>query len=80
MQAKTINEAIIEVLRREQKPLGVKEIYKRITEWNLYTFKTSNPEQVVGSQLRRHCDNIELKAGSQIKHFTHLGDGTYKLK
>lgn len=80
MPIKTITEAIIEVLKRENKPLGIKEIHGKIIESNLYVFKASNSEHVVRNQLRRHCDNLELKVGSSVKYFTRMVDGTYGLR
>lgn len=79
MPIKTITEAIIEVLKRENKALGIKEIHEKIVQSNLYAFKTSNSQHVVRNQLRRHCDNIELKVGSTVKYFTYLPNGTYFL-
>ena len=66
MPIKTVTEAIIEVLKRENKSLGIKDIHEKIIQSNLYAFKTSNSEHVVRNQLRRHCENIELKVGSSI--------------
>ncbi|WP_315819380.1 winged helix-turn-helix domain-containing protein [Paraflavitalea speifideaquila] len=80
MPTKTITEAIIEVLKRENKMLDIKEIHEKIVQSNLYAFKSSNPEHVVRNQLRRHCDNLELKVGSSIKYFTRMVDGTYGLR
>lgn len=80
MTTKTINEAIVEVLKREGKPLNIQEIHEKIIQLGLYSFKTANPEHVVRNQLRRHCDNIDLKVGSSLKYFTRLPNGAYGLK
>ena len=80
MLAKTIVQAITEVLQREKKPLSVKDITERIVKNGLYTFKASYPDHVVGTQLRRHSDNISLKTGSKDKYFTLHAEGTYELK
>lgn len=81
MMAKTINEAIIEVLKKEGKPLLPKEIFVKIKENSLYRFKTESPENIVRNQLRRHSENIgNLVAASKVKHFVCLDDGKYWLK
>jgi len=78
--AKTINEAIIEVLKKEGKPLFPKEIFAKISENRLYHFKTESPENIVRNQLRRHSENAgNLAAASKVKHFICLEDGKYKL-
>ena len=79
--AKTINDAIIEVLRIEGKPLHPHDIFVKIKEMNLYQFKAENPENIVRSQLRRHSENGgKLAVQSKIKHFVCFDDGKYWLK
>lgn len=78
---KTINEAIIGVLKKEGKPLFPKEILVKITENRLYQFKSESPENIVRNQLRRHCENVgNLAAASKVKYFVCLDDGKYRLK
>lgn len=77
MPKKTINEAITEALNRENKPLRVGEIYKRITEDDLYRFNAANPEHIVRTQLRRHSENLDFPTANKIKHFVFLTDGTF---
>lgn len=80
MMAKTINEAIIEVLRSEGIPLFPKEIFVKIKEKQLYNFKATSPENIVRNQLRRHSKNVDrLAASSKVKHFVCLDDGRYWL-
>jgi hypothetical protein len=79
--ARTINEAIIEVLKMEGKPLLPKEIFAKIKDSRLYHFKAQNPENIVRNQLKRHSENtIKLAAASKVKHFVCLDDGKYWLK
>ncbi len=80
MPAKTIIQAIVEVLQKEKRPLSIREITEQVVENNLYMFKTVNPDHVVGTQLRRHCDNITLTTSSKDKYFTSYTQGTYGLK
>ncbi len=80
MLKKTINEAIIEALKREGKPLRVSELYKRIKEDDLYRFNASNPEHIVRTQVRRHSDNLNFPTAHKTKHFVFLNDGTYWIK
>lgn len=79
--AKTINDAIIEVLKKADKPLTSKEILEKILKDKLYHFKAASPENIVRNQLRRHSENLErLAVAAKVKHFVLLDDGRYKLK
>ncbi|QHT68697.1 restriction endonuclease [Rhodocytophaga rosea] len=80
MNNQTINDAIIEVFKREEKPLRVKDIFLRIIEDKLYEFNTSTPEHVVRTALRRHSDSLNFPSSSSKKLYTTLPDGTYWLK
>jgi restriction system protein len=80
MPKKTINEAIIEALKREGQPLRVWEIYKRIVEDDLYRFNAINPEHIVRGQLRRHSENLNFPTAHKLKHFIFLTDGHYWIK
>jgi len=80
MPKKTINEAILEALRRENHPLRIGAIYKRILEDDLYRFNAVNPEHIVRTQLRRHSYNLDFPTAHKTKHFVFLKDGTYWLK
>ena len=76
----TINNAIKEVFRLENKPLRVAEVYRRIQEDNLYDFNTGTPEHVVRTALRRHTENLEFASSSNKKLYVTLNDGTYWIK
>lgn len=80
MPKSTINDAIKEVFKRENRPLRVKEVFLRIKEDNLYEFKTETPEHVVRTALRRHNENLDLASGRPDKLYVTLNDGTYWLK
>jgi len=76
----TINQAILEVFKRENNALRVREIYLRIQEDNLYEFNTSTPEQVVRTALRRHAEGLNFASSSEKKLYQVLDDGRYWLK
>ena len=76
----TIKSAIIEVLKKENKPLRVKEIYNQIIEDDLYRFKAADPEHIVRTLLRRHSVNIDFPSAKKIKYFVFLADGTFWIK
>jgi restriction system protein len=76
----TIKKAIIEVLKKENRPLRVNEIYRGIIEDDLYRFKAENPEHVVRTLLRRHSENLDFPSANKTKHFVFLTDGTYWIK
>lgn len=76
----TVKEAIIEVLNDANKPLGVKDIYLRIVENQLYKFNSDNPEHIVRTLLRRQSDNIDFPSSRKEKYFTFLSDGRFWFK
>jgi len=78
MSNKTIREAVIEVLRRANKPLSPKEVYEEIVNSDLYTFNAKSPESLVSGELRRHCEGIDLKTSKPEKLFK-LINGKYTL-
>lgn len=80
MPKATINEAIIEALKREQKPLRVSEVYNRIKEDDLYRFNAIDPEHIVRTQLRRHSENLDFPTAHKEKHFIFLDDGTFWVR
>jgi len=70
----TINEAIIEVIKDEGRPLTPKEIFSLIVARNYYSFNAIDPVHVVKSQLRRHCHELNFPSSSKRKLF-HLVEG-----
>lgn len=76
----TIKSAILQVLKRENGPLRVKEIYQKILEDDLYRFKAANPEHIVRTLLRRHSENLDFPTAKKTKHFVFLEDGTFWIK
>lgn len=80
MIKKTINQAIIDVLNKSDKPLTISEIYDIIIKESLYKFNSANPEGIVRNQLRRHSDNINFPKASDVKYFIYNNNGTYSIK
>jgi len=80
MKNKTVNSAIIEVLKNVGHSLSAKDIYSKIIELDLYRFKSANPYHIVLTQLRRHCIGLDFPTAHKQKHFKLLQDGTYDLK
>ncbi len=80
MKNRTIQEAAIEALRRNGKPLSTKEIYNSIIEHDLYRFNAENPENIVKIEIRRHCEGVEFPTAKSNKVFKILLDGTYWIK
>lgn len=76
----TIKDAVFSVLNDAGKPLGVKDIYLRIVENQLYNFRSDNPEHIVRTLLRRHSDNINFPSSRKERHFTFMADGTFWFK
>ena len=78
MAKKTIKDCIIEVLTSSGKPMSSKEVFDAIVAKGLYQFNTANPANVVRSQLRRHCKNLQRK-DSAGGCFEITPDGNFKL-
>lgn len=53
----TIKEAVTKVLSDTMRPMTIDEIYNKIIEQNLYTFKAQNPVNVVRTTIESACDN-----------------------
>ena len=80
MKRRTIREAIIEALKRSEKPLSAKDISNFIIEHDLYRFNAGNPENIVKVEIRRHCDGVEFPTAKPNKFFKILLNGTYWIK
>ena len=80
MKRRTIKEAVIEVLRRNAKPLSVKDIYSYMIEQDLYRFNAINPENIVKTEIRRHCEGIDFPTAHSKKYFQVLRDGKYWIR
>lgn len=80
MKKRTIVQAIGEALKREGKPSRIKTIYNRIIEDDLYRFNSSDPEHIVRTMLRRHCENMDFPSASKRKNFVFLNNGTFWIK
>ena len=80
MKKRTVNEAILYILNKEQKSLTIKEIYNKIVENNLYEFRAQQPEDIVRKQLRKHCVGLDFPSASDKKYFTIKPDGTFWKK
>ena len=76
MKKRTIKEAIIEALKRSQKPLSSRDIYDFIIEKDLYRFRAEKPEHIVKVEIRRHCEGVEFPTARPDKYFQILKDGT----
>lgn len=79
MKNRTINEAILEVFKKEGKPLLIKDIYSKIIEYDLYRFRALRPEDIVRIQLRRHCAELDFPTASAKKLFSINKDGTFYI-
>lgn len=67
----TIVEAITEVLQKTKAEEGMttNEIVEGILSWNLYSFNTPVPYQVVNQAIRRHCEGLDFPSASPYKAF-----------
>lgn len=74
----TITEAIVEVMRAKASPMTAEEAYHAILEAKLYEFHADNPEHVVRSQIRRHCEGIDFPSAATTKHFRLVSENRYE--
>lgn len=74
-----IVDAVTTVLK-EYKSLTSKEAYAKIIEKGLYKFGAKNPENVVNSEIRCHCEGLNFPSASPVKYFKIVGKkGKYDL-
>ncbi|MCB1192133.1 MAG: hypothetical protein H7A23_12215 [Leptospiraceae bacterium] len=79
MNKLTIKQAIIKTMEKEGKPLTSQEVYNSIVKHNLYTFGAKDPKAVVNSEIRQHCEGLDLKTSKPEKLFKLEKDGKYSL-
>lgn len=65
----TIVEAICVVLQENKEGLTAREIYHEIVKRKLYTFGAKSPVNVVNSQIRRRCLDLDFPTASPMKQF-----------
>lgn len=80
MKKRTIPEAVIETLKRVDKPMFFRDIYDFIVAHDLYRFNAERPQDIVKATLRRHCVGLDFPSARIEKYFQILRDGTYWLK
>ncbi len=78
MIAKTISQAIVEVLKKERLPMTTNEIYNSIKKNDLYIFKSKSPVGVVATEIRRHCEGSVQLSKREIL-FVRAGNNKYWL-
>lgn len=74
----TIVGAIRAVMLAKDTPMTAPEIHAAIASSNLCQFQAANPAGIVRTQLRRHCEGLNLAASSKVKHFKALTGGRYE--
>lgn len=74
----TITEAITQVMRTKAAPITADEAYRAIIEAKLYEFHADNPEHIVRSQIRRHCEGLDFPSAAPTKHFRLVGENRYE--
>jgi len=79
MKRRTIREAIIETLKRNNVALSAKEIYSYIINNDLYRFNAEYPENIVRIEIRRHCMGVDFPSAKSNKFFQIQTDGKYSL-
>lgn len=65
----TIVEAIKSILANNSVGLTCKEITMEILKGNLYSFKAADPNHIVNSQIRRHCQGLDFPTSHPVKYF-----------
>jgi restriction system protein len=74
----TITEAIKQVMRAKGSPMTAGEAYRGIVEAKLYEFHADNPEHIVRSEIRRHCEGLDFPSAKTTKHFRLIGENRYE--
>lgn len=76
---KTIKEAIVLTLKKQNKPLSASEFYDFIHSNNLFVFKSTNPKAIISSELRKRCAGLNLKKAYPQKLFKKDVENRYSL-
>jgi len=77
MPKKTVRDAVVEAMRKVGLPLTAKEAYEIIIEFDYYRFNAERPENIVKSEIRRHCEGVDFPTSKPNKVFKLLKDGKY---
>lgn len=77
--ARTIIQAIKEVMQAERRPMTASEVYDAIVSADLYTFNADKPVHVVHTQVRRHAKGLDFPSASDTKYFELFESGRYYL-
>lgn len=80
MPKRTIREAIVQVLKKVDEPMSAKDIYGKIIELDYYRFRAENPQHIVLTEIRRHCEGLDFPTALPDKYCQILRDGRYWLK
>jgi len=75
----TIVEAVVEVLKLENKALTAQEITDLILEKELYQFNSKNITSMVRGAIHRRCKGYENKNSVSPALFEKLDNKAYKL-
>ena len=75
----TITDAIRQVLAQKSKPMTAIEIYEAIVKASLFEFKSTSAANIVRSQIRRHCDGVQVQSASSTKYFRLVEGNCYEL-
>lgn len=73
----TIIDAIKQVMRAHGGPMTAKEAYEAIVAGRLYDFHAQQPQHIVLSQIRRHCQGIDFPSAAPTKHFRLVQDNKF---
>ncbi|HEP8911363.1 TPA: restriction endonuclease [Pseudomonas aeruginosa] len=74
----TITEAIKQVMKSRNSAMTVGEAYRAIVDAGLYEFHADNPEHIVRSQIRRHCEGLDFPSSAPTKYFRLVGENRYE--
>lgn len=74
----TITEAIKQVMKSRNSAMTAREAYRAIVDAELYEFHADNPEHVVRSQIRRHCEGFDFPSAAPVKYFRLVGENRYE--
>jgi hypothetical protein len=76
--ARTIVEAVIEVLEVKNAALSIQQIYDEITSKQLYEFKAIKPINVLNVEIRSHCVGVDMPSRANYNKFfkiSHAANG-----
>jgi predicted restriction endonuclease len=75
----TIPEAVVTVLRQNNRPMTIPEITKAIEDTGFYRFNSNDPQRMVRNAIEMHLEDAHGPRKTSSDYFRKVGDNQYEL-